>query len=244
MIKFIAETGSTNSDLMDALRAHQTYAEGFWLVTDRQTDGRGRQGRAWDDGAAAGGASGGNFMGSTIVKLQTGEYPGTSLNLPFSLAVREAIAEFIPDPTQLMLKWPNDVLLRGAKVSGILMELFKFEVVVGIGVNLAHAPAIAGRATIALADVCDEAPQRDAFAKRLVHHVAAELARWRKLGDAGTRPRWLSYAHPVGTRLAVHDAEGARIEGEFMGLAASGALVLHMPDGSERHIHAGDVTLG
>ncbi|MEM7664402.1 MAG: biotin--[acetyl-CoA-carboxylase] ligase [Pseudomonadota bacterium] len=236
MIKLIAETGSTNDDLIAALQAHQKFDEGYWLIADRQVAGRGRQGREWHDGN-------GNFMGSTVVSLQSGEYPGTTLNLPISLAVRETIAEFIPDATEITLKWPNDVLLRGAKVSGILMELFEFQVVVGVGINLAHAPDLPDRATIALADILDEAPSRDVFAKRLVHHVEAEIGKWRKMGEAGIRPRWLSYAHPRGTKLAIHDEGGGKVEGMFDGLAPSGALLLKMPDGKVRTIHAGDATI-
>lgn len=236
MLKQIAETGSTNADIIAALQAHQKLAEGYWLITDRQTAGKGRQGRSWSDGE-------GNFMGSTVVSLRSGEYPGTALNIPVSLAVREAIAEFIPDPGELMLKWPNDVLLRGAKVSGILMELFEFQVVVGIGVNIVTAPEIDGRKTIAIADVVDEPPSRNRFAARLIYHLAAELERWRKLGETGIRTRWLGYAHPNGTRLSVHDENGKMIEGSFDGLALGGALQLRDEDGKVRVVHAGDVII-
>lgn len=237
MIKYIAQTGSTNADLMAALQAHQKLEEGHWLIADRQTAGRGRQGREWHGGA-------GNFMGSTIVTLQTGEYPGTWLNLPVSLAVRETLAEFLPNASDIMLKWPNDVLVSGAKISGILMELFEFQVVVGIGVNLVVAPNIPDRATVSLADVSDGPPSRDSFAARLIHHVAQEIGKWRTLGEPAMRARWLGHAHPKGTQLAVHDEGGTVVEGKFEGLAPTGALLLQMADGSVRSVQAGDVVLG
>lgn len=236
MIKYIAQTGSTNADLMTALQAHQKFEEGHWLIADRQTDGRGRQGRYWHDGS-------GNFMGSTIISLQSGEYPGTTLNFPISLAVREAISEFIPDASELMLKWPNDVLLRGAKVSGILMELFEFQVVAGIGVNLASAPDLPDRTTIALADISDDPPARNRFATRLIHHVTNEIDRWRKHGEEATRVRWLAFAHPRGSAISVHQEDGTSVEGTFEGLTAAGALQLQVADGSMRTVHAGDVSL-
>ena len=62
MIRFVTETGSTNTDLASELRAGMAVPEGEWLVADRQVSGRGRQGRAWFDGY-------GNFMGSTVVHL-------------------------------------------------------------------------------------------------------------------------------------------------------------------------------
>lgn len=236
MIKYVAETGSTNADIISALESHQKFDEGYWLIADRQTAGRGRQGRKWSDGA-------GNFMGSTVVTLDRGEYPGTGLNLPISLAVRAALADFVPNRTELMLKWPNDVLLRGAKVSGILMELHQSQVVVGIGVNLAQAPDLPERATIAVGDVIEEAPSRDRFATRLVHHVAAELTRWRTIGEAGVRARWLAYAHPKGTRVSVHDSTGEPVAGLFEGLGPGGVLLLRIEDGTVKKVHAGDLVL-
>ncbi|MFL0356512.1 biotin--[acetyl-CoA-carboxylase] ligase [Erythrobacter sp. GH1-10] len=235
-VKYVAETGSTNADILEALQFRQKFDEGYWLITDRQTAGRGRQGRVWSDGA-------GNFMGSTVVTLQSGEYPGTSLNLPISMAVRAALAEFVPDPAELMLKWPNDVLLRGAKVSGILMELHDFQVVVGIGVNIASAPEIPGRTTISVSDVTDNPPSRDSFAKRLMHHVANEIARWRSLGETGVRARWLGYAHPKGTHLIVHDREGDLLEGDFEGLTSGGALQLKTEGGKIVTVHSGDILI-
>ncbi|MEP0190926.1 MAG: biotin--[acetyl-CoA-carboxylase] ligase [Erythrobacter sp.] len=236
MIKYVAQTGSTNADLMMALHAHQKLEEGHWLIADRQTDGRGRQGRYWHDGT-------GNFMGSTIIALQSGEYPGATLNFPISLAVRETLSEFIPDATQLMLKWPNDVLLQGAKVSGILMELFEFQVVAGIGVNLATAPDLPDRATIALADISDDPPSRDRFASRLIHHIANEVDRWRKHGEEATRVRWLAFAHPRGSAITVHEEDGSLVEGTFEGLHAGGGLQMRLTDGSMQTVHAGDVSL-
>ena len=144
MIECISETGSTNADLLARLEAGEQISEGTWLVAERQNAGRGRQGRAWFDGY-------GNFMGSTVIHLTPRETAPQSLALVASLALYDAVLSLLPEPQSLQLKWPNDVLLKGAKLSGILMERVRDTIVLGIGVNLAQAPELPDRATIAIA---------------------------------------------------------------------------------------------
>jgi len=235
LIRTVPETGSTNADLADALRKGDAVREGDWLVADRQNAGKGRQGRKWEDGF-------GNFMGSTVVHLDGAASAGGSLNLPVSLALHEAVGDCLAQPDDLLLKWPNDLTLRGAKLSGILMELVGNSVVVGIGVNLASAPDLPDRKTISLADI-GKAPDRDVFAERLAFRFDQELGRWREYGEQPLASRWMQVGHPIGTLLSVHDVDGSRVEGHFEGLAPGGAMMLRLADGESRAIHTGDVTL-
>lgn len=232
MIRVIPETGSTNADL---LALGTDWSEGNWLVARRQTGGRGRAGRAWEDGA-------GNFMGSTSVALQPGDPPPQTLALVAGLAAYEAVASVPGAPRELQLKWPNDLLVAGAKLAGILLERAGDRVVIGIGVNLTRAPDVPGRATTSLADHGAAIEPAD-FAEVLADRFAAALIRWRAGGWPSLREAWLSHAHPVGTRLTVKDRDGAPIEGTFGGLTADGAALLCLADGSTRPIHAGDVEL-
>ncbi len=209
--------------------------EGMWLVADRQTAGRGRQGREWFDGH-------GNFMGSTLVRLAPNDPPAHTLSLMVGMAVYDAVLPLVPDTSALSLKWPNDVLLNGAKLAGILLESEGGAVVIGIGVNLAQAPKLDDRATIALADVTT-LPARDDFAPILARGLRDELARWRQVGIEPLLRRWLSAAHPIGTALSVHDGDGAVLSGTFAGLNETGSLLLRLADGETRAIHAGDVVL-
>ncbi|MFC3099545.1 biotin--[acetyl-CoA-carboxylase] ligase [Altererythrobacter lauratis] len=234
-IDIIAETGSTNSDLLARLAKGETLAEGYWLIANRQTSGRGRQGRAWLDAP-------GNFMGSTLVHLREGDPPVSSLSFVAALAVYRAASGRVARPETLILKWPNDVLLSGAKFCGILLEREGPFAVIGIGVNLAAAPRIAGRQTLALAAV--GAPtDRNLFAADLAHSMADELARWREYGAGPLLARWEAAAHRAGSRLSVHCATGEKVSGTYMGLAADGALRLALDDGTTQVIHAGDVML-
>lgn len=235
MIQRIAETGSTNADLAAALRAGDRVAEGDWLVADRQTAGRGRQGRQWFDGA-------GNFMGSTVVHPGPHDPPVATLALMTGLAVYEALAPLLADPSALSLKWPNDLLIGRAKLAGILLEREGEAVIVGIGVNLAAAPRVEGRQTIALVDL-GPVPTRDDFAATLAHSFDRELERWRSHGIEPLLRRWKAAAHREGTALAVHEPGGGTVAGLYCGLSSDGSLLLRLEDGTTRPIHAGDVSL-
>lgn len=233
MIRFVAETGSTNADLLNALKNGERTGEGEWLVADRQTAGRGRQGRDWFDGA-------GNFMGSTLVRTSFGEPPPASLALMTGLAVYEAILPYLATPSSLRLKWPNDVALGRAKLAGILLERAGDTVVIGIGINLKVAPRLPDRPTVALSDV-GPAPDRDTFATVLANHFATELRRWRDYGLGPLTRRWEAAAHPPGTPLTVAPPGEESLSGTFAGLTDEGALSLRLADGALRVIHAGDV---
>jgi BirA family biotin operon repressor/biotin-[acetyl-CoA-carboxylase] ligase len=235
-LDIVAQTGSTNADLLARLAAGEEVAECYWLITDRQVQGRGRQGRQWLDAP-------GNFMGSTVIRLDPAGPSPASLSFVAALAVYEAVADKLAQPGALTLKWPNDVLLSGAKFCGILLEREGAFAVVGIGVNLAAAPQLADRQTLSMADK-GVAPDRDLFAADLARCFAREVDRWRQFGTGPMFNRWQAAAHPPGTLLTVHDAGGVRVSGRYDGLDGDGALRLLLDDGTTRIIHAGDVTQG
>jgi len=235
MIEVVAETGSTSADLAARLAGGAPAAEGDWLVADRQVAGRGRQGRAWNDGA-------GNFMGSTIVALRADDPPAHTLSLTAGVALFAAVEQVARGIPELALKWPNDVLLGGAKLAGILLERFGDHVVVGIGVNIAHAPQLADRATASLAQAGYRV-ERDEFAAALEASWAGALRLWHDRGWAQLRQQWIVRAHPVGTPLSVHAADASLERGTFAGIDLEGALQLKLPDGTRRTIHAGEIQL-
>lgn len=234
-IETVRETGSTNADLLTRIAVGDHLAEGLWLVADRQHAGRGRHGRSWLDGP-------GNFMGSTVIHLTPHDPAPAALSLVAALAVYEAVLPRLSDPHRLQIKWPNDLLLGGDKMAGILLERAGNSAVLGVGVNLAVAPALPDRRAGHLATL-GPAPDRDAFAHDLAARFDHELARWRQFGMEPVIARWLAAAHPPGAPLSVHGADGSRLSGTFEGLAADGALRLRLADGTIRIIHAGDVAL-
>ena len=220
-------TGSTNADLI----ADQGAVEGDWLVALHQDEGRGRQGRTWNDVA-------GNFHGSTLVELRPGDPVAQSLALASGLALIEAVDAAVPGQP-LMLKWPNDVLLLGRKLAGILLERSGNRVVIGFGINLGAAPDLPDRRVASL----DGSITPEGFAPALAASFARLLGLWRASEPPLLAQAWLARAHPVGSRLKVHSGSGEVVSGRFDGLEADGALRLRRDDGELDVVRAGDVEL-
>ncbi len=239
MIETVASTGSTNADLVARLRSGEAVPEGFWLRAETQTGGKGRSGRAWVSPP-------GNLYASTVVTLTPGDPPPQTLALVMGLAVHEQVTASLmqADHAHVLIKWPNDVLVRGAKIAGILLERSGDAIVAGIGINLAYAPEIAGRATTCIAArnaKYDAGP--DYALTFLAKRVAENLARWRLDGVTDLIRRWSKAAHPLGSPLSVNSGEGGVLRGTFAGLDPTGSLLLRLDNGATQTIHAGDVSL-
>lgn len=234
-LEFVEQIGSTNAELLERLSRGEALSDGDWLIADRQVAGRGRLGREWRDGS-------GNFMGSTVVTMRAGDPPAPTLALVAGVALHRAVASHVAGPAALTLKWPNDLLLNGAKLAGILLERRGDHVVVGVGVNLVQAPVLADRQTVALADLGLDVP-RDDFATALASSFGAELASWRTSGLIETVARWTTRGPVVGTPLVVNPATEDRLIGQYRGLDPTGALLLRLAGGTDRAIHAGEVEL-
>jgi BirA family transcriptional regulator, biotin operon repressor / biotin---[acetyl-CoA-carboxylase] ligase len=138
-----------------------------------------------------------------------------------------------------MLKWPNDVLLLGKKLAGILLERSGDRVAIGFGVNLAAAPQLPDRQGASLGGAM--LPQ--AFAPLLAASFARLLDVLRQSPLALLAQAWLTRAHPIGTNLKVHSTAEATVSGQFDGIELDGALRLRRSDGSLEVVRAGDVEL-
>ena len=234
--RFVEKTGSTNADLADELRSANPPREGDWLVALRQSAGKGRHGREWFDGK-------GNFMGSTVVELREDDPPPATLSFVMALAVHQSVLASVGNLAEVRLKWPNDVLLDGGKVSGILLELVGRSVVMGVGVNIAKAPTLPERKTAAIGDYVAKCTP-EGFLASLATHLPRLLSQWRTqpLSDFFAAFEELSI-HSLGSPIMVHDTDGSSITGTFAGLdETDGALRLRLADGAERVIRAGDIS--
>ena len=232
-IRTVRDTGSTNDDL--AALAREGAAEGVWLRAERQSGGRGRQGREWYSPP-------GNLYASTLVRVGPEDPPAPTLALVAAVALHEVASSFTAGGARIHIKWPNDLLAAGAKLSGILLERIDDAVIVGFGVNLADHPEETARPAINMG-MLGGAPDPVRFLDALAGSFANWVRRWRDEGLGPVRERWLAAAHPPGTPLSTHTASGDRIEGLFEGLEESGALRLRLADGTSLIIHAGDVFL-
>lgn len=231
LVRTIAETGSTNADVLALAAAGAP--EGSWLRAERQTAGRGRQGKPWSSPV-------GNLYASTLVRARPGDPPAASLALVCAVALAETITSLgCPAVT---IKWPNDLLLDNAKLAGILLERHGDAIVAGFGVNLASHPSIEGRATASLAGRLWVHSAAELY-EHLVADFATWLDIWRREGLAPVISRWERQAHPSGTPLIANLSDGSSVPGKYDGLASDGALRLRLADGTARVIHAADVFL-
>ena len=168
--------------------------------------------------------------------------PAPTLALVAGVAVHRTGAGLAPNLRELWLKWPNDLLLGGAKLAGILLERQGDAVVVGIGVNLAAAPTLTDREATSLRE-SGVSVERDAFAEALAAQWTSVLGGWHGGDWPALREEWLARGHPLDTSLMMRDAQGGPIRGRFAGLEPHGAALLRLADGTTRAIHAGEIEM-
>jgi BirA family transcriptional regulator, biotin operon repressor / biotin---[acetyl-CoA-carboxylase] ligase len=173
-----------------------------------------------------------------VVELRPADPPAPSLSLAAGLGLIEAVDVAVP-AQPLMLKWPNDLMLLGKKLGGILLERSGDRVAIGFGVNLGTAPSLHDRPVASL----DARMRPEAFAPLLAASFARLLDLWRASTPALLAHAWLARAHPLGTRLSVHATKDERVSGRFDGLEPDGALRLARDDGTVEIVRAGDVEL-
>ncbi|HLZ65182.1 MAG TPA: biotin--[acetyl-CoA-carboxylase] ligase [Aliidongia sp.] len=227
--------GST-SDEAKALAADGA-PHGTLVWAKEQTAGRGRLDRRWQSPP-------GNLYTSCI--LRPGVAPARAAELGFvaALAVAETARALLPPAVPVELKWPNDVLVDGGKVAGILLEAQSGPngmvdwVVLGMGVNVVAAPTDTPYRAVALQPLGAVA-DLGMVLELLYGALAERLDDWRDHGFAGIRTRWLKLARGLGQAIEVRQGDGI-VGGRFVDLDHDGALVLETA-GGRRGITTGDV---
>jgi BirA family transcriptional regulator, biotin operon repressor / biotin---[acetyl-CoA-carboxylase] ligase len=228
---------STNDEAARLGRAGAPEGTVVWAL--RQTRGRGRRGRDWVSTA-------GNLFVSVLFRPQVGPARAAELSFVTALAVAEAVdalnLQAAPGTAPVVCKWPNDVLLDGGKVAGILLESEANPqggawVVSGIGVNLSDHPLNVERRAASL----PHAVKPEAALEALLPALDRRYTQWRAEGFAPIRTAWLQKAVGVGKMIAVRLAHET-VEGIFHGLDSDGVLLLDVGQGLPlRRITAGDV---
>ena len=204
-IRHKPETGSTNDDALAAVRAGKARA-GVVFTTDEQTRGRGRAGRRWASPK-------GNLYASFVV-----DNPAKPWHLSFIAAV--SAAGLAPG---LECKWPNDVLLEGRKIAGILIEAEGVLAVVGIGINLNRAP------TEDSAAIPGTPKETLAILGGILYN---NLKMYKEFGFSPIRQEWLSKAWRLNETISVNNETGI-----FSGIDVNGFLILD----NKRTIHTGEI---
>lgn len=234
------EVASTNDLARELAEAGEP--AGIWALARRQTAGRGRHGRAWQSPV-------GNFHGSLLLRPTCPLAEATTLSLVVGLAVAEALHDVTAGGVVPRLKWPNDVLIGPAKLAGILLEGGHPDtpegtwVVVGVGANLAHHPALPGRATASLAGLGFADVTPEAFLDALDGPLATRLAAWEAGGFAALRGSWLDAAHGLGQEVTLKRGREEH-KGRLADLGADGSILLESPTGCLERFTTGELFLG
>jgi BirA family biotin operon repressor/biotin-[acetyl-CoA-carboxylase] ligase len=230
----IFENLESTSDLCRGL-AIAGEPERLAVMARRQEKGRGRGGKTWLSAP-------GNLFLSVLLRPGGPVREGGLWSLLSAVALADAVAPLLTDASLLTVKWPNDLLLDGRKLAGILLDSAadmsgKIDwLVIGFGLNLAAAPEVPGRAIASLGKVAT--PPEEVAIKLL-----DRLDHWRRVraveGFAPIRAAWMSHAHAIGAPIKIK-LGGQDIAGKFAGLAEDGSLLLHT-GGQMRAFAAGEI---
>lgn len=219
--------------------AHAGAPSGTIVMADRQTEGRGRLGRRWVSPV-------GNFHASVVLRIDCEPDASAGLSLLTAVALGEALVDLGPKGLDLALKWPNDILIGGAKTAGILLERSADDegqtafVVIGTGVNIQSGPGVAAYPVTCLAaEGFDQLSSHDLLAT-YTSKLQIWLDRWQSCGFPVVRAAWRDRAYRLGKVIYLRQ-EREQIEGVFIDLTERGALLIEQPDGRRREITAGDV---
>jgi BirA family biotin operon repressor/biotin-[acetyl-CoA-carboxylase] ligase len=233
------ELPSTNGEALSA--AANGEAGGLWITAAVQTAGRGRRGRAWSTHQ-------GNLAASLLLVDPSPPALAPTLSFVAAVALHGAAID-VGGPhlaERLALKWPNDLLLDGRKVAGILVEGENLAsghmgVVLGFGVNCESHPQLDGRIIATDFSARGVAVSAEPLFGALAGRLAKELAVWnRGAGFAAIRAAWLQRAAGVGDSIRVNLADRA-VDGRFEALDDAGRLILVRADGRREAFSAGDV---
>jgi BirA family transcriptional regulator, biotin operon repressor / biotin---[acetyl-CoA-carboxylase] ligase len=247
-VRVLEQCDSTNAVLG---RECAGSASGLVVTTDKQTNGRGRRGRAWIA------TPGGSLVFSMLWHLHRDAAALSGLSLVAGVAVVTALARLGDFP--IALKWPNDIWSDGAKLGGILTETRigssgagPIAAIVGVGLNIRmdieamRAVAAAGRAApypvTDLASLGAKVPSRNELLASIAAELAVDLARFDMEGFRAFQARWNGMHALQNQWVTVWQADGSSIEARAIGVADDGALIVDVA-GERRLLHGGEITV-
>lgn len=205
-------------------RAEAGEDEGLAVLALRQSAGRGRQGRGWESPA-------GNLYLSLLLRPTVPLRDAPQWSFVAAVALAETLKPLLPEAAQPSLKWPNDLLLQGAKAAGILVETGIAPthsldwICIGIGVNIMSKPSLPDRPTACLAEYLPNPPTPEALAAALLQALSHWHETRLRQGFESIRDAWLRHGPAMGAAVSVK-RDGALLEGAFAGLSPEGGLKL------------------
>ncbi|WP_069299732.1 biotin--[acetyl-CoA-carboxylase] ligase [Neptunicoccus sediminis] len=240
--KFVFDT--IDSTMAEARRQAPATAGAAWFLSHEQTAGSGRRGRPWS-------SQKGNFAASLLIRPDAAPDKLALRSFVAALALYDALVECTGRSDAFALKWPNDVLLKGGKLAGILLETIaegpnRYALIIGIGVNLANRPEAGKLEPTALAPKSLKQDMGVSIApESFLGALAVAYADWetrlQTYGFAPIREAWLARAANIGKPVTARLADRS-IEGIFETVDETGALILQAPD-RQHVITAADISL-
>ncbi|MDR2877338.1 MAG: biotin--[acetyl-CoA-carboxylase] ligase [Chromatiales bacterium] len=228
------EIDSTNSEL---LRSAAALPCGAVCLAEAQRAGRGRQGRRWVSPCAR------NIYLSLLWRFTRSPDALTGLALSVGLAVLSALEDV--GVRGAAVKWPNDVIWRGAKLAGTLIEASNGAVVIGVGINVAmpRAQEAIGQSWVDAASAAGKPVSRNHLAAALLDRLVETLARFDVEGLAAFMAQWRKHDALHGCSIAVLDVRGTEMTGVARGIDVDGALLVEHQNGELRRYLSGDVSV-
>ena len=229
-------TGSTNEDI--ALLAKQN-AEAWTVVQAlEQNSGRGRHGKTWD-------SQRGNLFMSLLLRPAVGSRRWSELSFLSAVAVATILSEYIKSQS-IEVKWPNDVLINGKKIAGILLEVLDFgaktpAVSVGIGINISKKPKEFEYPVTCIQDYKNEITSSDEVLTSLLHSFVHWFRIWENDGFDMIRTEWMKRAYKLDGTVEVEGKNGSSAKFKFKGIDAEGAMLLDDENGTRNLYRAGTV---
>lgn len=229
------EIDSTNDEAKRLIKS-QTASDKQVIIAKKQTSGRGRYGREWlscDD----------NLFFSVILQQNYDANKSSQLSFLAAVALRRALCEF-EIKQDIEYKWPNDILVNGQKISGILLERVEgiggaAWLIVGIGVNLNDSPNQDGVNATNLAQIIGHKVEPKIFAETLLKHLDILYKSWKLDGFSDIRQQWLDNAYMIGEEIRVN-LSNESFKGVFENIDSDGRLVVKS-GGILREISSGEV---
>jgi BirA family biotin operon repressor/biotin-[acetyl-CoA-carboxylase] ligase len=234
----VERTGSTNTDLL-ARAASGTDVAGAVLIAEHQTAGHGRHGRGWSASPRA--------QITMSVGVSVVDVPVTGwgwLSLATGVAIADAVAPLLEATgVRVGLKWPNDVLANGGKLAGILAEVARPVVVIGVGLNVTQSPdEVDAPGATSLLDLGVPAPDRNQLVATLLRELGRRIVAWRlaRGADWALAADYRERSLTIGTRVRAHLPGGKELVGTASGIDDQGRLCLETESGAVV-VSAGDV---
>ena len=236
----LCETASTNADAFR--QAEEGAAEGTVIIADSQSGGKGRMGRVWSS------PPGINLYCSVVLRPTIKPYQAPQLTFLSAVAVARAIE--LTTALKPEIKWPNDVLIQGRKVAGLLNEMsaetdgINF-VILGIGVNLnmtaAQFPVDLRTPATSLLLEQERPVGRAQFAATMLNELDRLYDEFLTHGFGPVRDEWQQRCNANGHEVSVSDGAAETMRGLFNGIDVDGAMLVRLPGGSVERILSGDV---